>query len=227
MKRTVCYFCVCLEVIMMLALFGCGRQKYALNFDGYGFESKKTAYAAGDRVTVYFKLIATDTDYRFWADDDVALSQDYDNEHGYIFNFTMPKHDVTLHVESHNSMLAAERESLRVTLVNNVATADFWIMPQTEDNLKSSLWGTATAKALGAGEQRDITLTEPAEQLFIVRAIDEDHAYFSVKDVTLGDGYTIRFQTNDSRFDAVIEVLDADGTVLKTQPAFVGAFGAK
>ncbi len=212
----------------MLAFFGCGRQKHKLNYDGYGFESKKTAYAAGDRVTVYYKFIATDTDYRFWADDDVDLSQDYDNDHGYIFRFTMPEHDVTLHVESHNSMVAVERESIRVTLVNNVGLADFWILPQTEENLKTSLWGTATARALGTGERREVVLTETGEQeFFIVRAIDDDHAYYSVSDVTLGDGYTIRFQTEDSGFDAVIEVLDADGTVLKTQPAFVGMLGAQ
>ena len=91
-------------VISLLSLCGCGVQKYKVNFDGYGFESKRTSYAAGEKVTVYYDMIATDTDYNFYIDDDVDMKQSYDNDHGYIFTFTMPAHDVTLHEESHNSM---------------------------------------------------------------------------------------------------------------------------
>ena len=43
-----------------------------------------------------------------------------------------------------------DRESLCVTFVNNVETADVWVLPQTNENLKSSLWGTASAKNLEA-----------------------------------------------------------------------------
>ena len=226
MKRTVRYLCLFLGVIMMLTLFGCGKKKYTLRFDGYGFESKKTAYAAGDRVTVYYGPVATDTDYRFRIDDDVELSEEYDDERGYALIFTMPDHDVTLHVQSRNSMVVPEPDTIRVTLINRVDDADFWILPQTEENLKTSLWGTATAKDLRADETREITLAE-AEDAYIVRVIDDESAYYSAKDVRLGDGYSIRFTTGDSRYDAVIEILDADGSVLDTQTAFVGMLGAQ
>ena len=62
---------------MIMGLGGCGKQKYQLNFDGYGFESKKTSYAPGDTVTVYYGMIATDTDYHFSCDDDVSMEQEY------------------------------------------------------------------------------------------------------------------------------------------------------
>ena len=91
--------------LIMLSVSGCGKQKYKLNFGSYGFESRKTEYAAGEKVTVYYDFIATDTDYSFYIDDDVEMKQSYDNDHGYIFTFTMPDHDVTLHEESHNSMI--------------------------------------------------------------------------------------------------------------------------
>lgn len=92
-------------LLIMFGLSGCGKQKYELKFDGYGFESEKTKYAAGENVTVYYDMIATDTDYSFYTDsDDVELKRDYDDKHGYIFNFTMPEHDVTMKVESRNSM---------------------------------------------------------------------------------------------------------------------------
>lgn len=98
------FLLILIGVITVFSFSGCGQQKYRLNYDGYGFESKRTEYAAGDKVTVYFDLIATDTDYNFFIDDDVKMKQSYDNDHGYIFTFTMPEHDVTIHEEHHNSM---------------------------------------------------------------------------------------------------------------------------
>lgn len=98
-------FLIMIGALIMLSVSGCGKQKYKLNFDSYGFESRKTEYAAGEKVTVYYDFIATDTDYYFYIDDDVEMKQSYDNDHGYIFTFTMPDHDVTLHEESHNSMV--------------------------------------------------------------------------------------------------------------------------
>lgn len=227
MRKAVRYLCLFFGVVIMLTLFGCGKQKYKLNFDGYGFESKKTVYAAGAKVRVQLNLIATDTDYKFWIDDDVDMSKDYDHNHGYVFTFTMPDHDVTLHMSSRNSMLPRE-EDIGVTLINAVDTADFWILPQSDENLKTSLWGKATAKNLEAGTQCELTLTKTDEDdLFIVRIIDSDHAYFSANDIRLDDGYSIRFKTEDSKFDAVIEILDADGKILNTQGAFVGMLGAE
>lgn len=102
-----------------MILPGCGAQEgsdnmfnlgnstqYKVNYDGYGFDSKKTTYAEGETVTVYYRLIATDTDYSFSTDcDDVVLQQSYDVSQGYIFTFTMPAHDVTLSVSSRNTMV--------------------------------------------------------------------------------------------------------------------------
>ena len=103
MKKSIFLFLT--GVLLIMCLSGCGKTKYNLLYDGYGFESKKTKYTAGETVTVYYDLIATDTDYSFFLDcDDVSFKQDYDNSHGYVFTFTMPDHDVTIGVKSRNSM---------------------------------------------------------------------------------------------------------------------------
>ncbi len=87
-------------------MIGFGKKKHKLIFAEYGFTSKKTSYAVGESVTVYYDLIATDTDYSFYVEeDDVDLHRDYDTAHGYVFMFAMPDHDVTIHVSSRNSML--------------------------------------------------------------------------------------------------------------------------
>lgn len=44
---------ILIGVIIMLSFSACGRQKYTVNFDG-AFESKRTQYAAGEKVTVRY-----------------------------------------------------------------------------------------------------------------------------------------------------------------------------
>lgn len=91
--------------LISVALTACGAEddtvKYKLILNDSFFESEKTEYAAGEKVTVRYDIIASDTDYNFYSDD-VDLKTDYDG--GYVFTFVMPEHDVTLNVESHNSM---------------------------------------------------------------------------------------------------------------------------
>ena len=213
-----------LGVIIMLSLFGCGRNKHKLNFDGFGFESAKTLYAAGEKVTVYYPMVATDTDYHFTlSDDSITLSEDYDSKHGFVLTFVMPDSDITLKVTSRNNMV----QSSQITFINEVEKADIWILPQTQENMKNSLWGTATIGNMPAGEQRDIQISDTvADDLYIIKIIDDEHAYYSAQDITLGDGFVIRFKTDDSKFDAVIEITDADGNVVSAQKVFTGVFGA-
>ena len=217
---------ILLGVIMMFTLFGCGRTKHQLIFDDFGFKSQKSAYRAGETVRVYYDMIATDTDYRFWLDDDsVEMKQGYDDQHGYVFTFTMPDHDVTLHCDSYNSM--EYFPEIVVTVENEVEEADIWVLPQTEENLKSTLWGTATIGKLGAGETADVYLTVRDDaQAWLVRIIDRDHAYYSVQDLLLQDGFKVVFRSEGSKYEAVIEVLDENGSVVSQTRAFRGKLGA-
>ena len=223
-KRLILIF---LGVSMMVSLFGCGRRKYELRFEGSGFQSAKTAYAAGEKVTVYYDLIATDTDYRFWLDDEsVMLTQDYDDRHGYVFTFTMPEHALTLHVSSRNSMVYIP--TITVTFRNEVEEADVWILPQTEENLKSSLWGTPSVKKLGVGVGVELCLTEDeTAKAWLLRIIDDEKAYYSAQDLKLEDGYTVVFRSEGSRYDAVLEVQDQSGAVVFSAEAFTGVLGAE
>ena len=91
MSRTVRCLSLFFGVVMMLALFGCGKQKHELYFD---------------------------------------------------------------------------EESFRVTFVNNVETADVWVLPQTDENRNSSLWGTASAKNLEANTQCGIALSKENRLLY-------------------------------------------------------------
>ena len=92
-------------LLICLTLIGCtageDTVKFKLNLNDGDFTSEKTMYAPGEEVTVRYDIIATDTDYRFYSDD-VDFKQSFDG--GYVFTFIMPDHDVTLKVESRNTM---------------------------------------------------------------------------------------------------------------------------
>lgn len=90
------------------AVFGlssCGAEKYRLDFGGResNFENAKSSYRAGQTVTLYFRNIATDTDYSFFVDGEV-FNAGYDEKNGYVISFTMPAHDVKVGYTSRNSM---------------------------------------------------------------------------------------------------------------------------
>ncbi len=102
-KKQILFFTI--GVLLIMSLSGCGTTKYKLTFEGYGLKSAKTSYAEGEKVTVTYDMVATDTDYNFFTDsDDVKLDQEFDNNHGYVFTFIMPAHDVKMSVRSRNSM---------------------------------------------------------------------------------------------------------------------------
>ncbi len=95
----------------MFGLFGCGGEKYRLILDDEdAFTGVKESYRAGEKVEFCYsyRYIATDTDYTFYLDGE-KFSPSYKDDRGFVFKFKMPSHDVTVKVESRNSMIATPR----------------------------------------------------------------------------------------------------------------------
>ncbi len=102
-----------------MCLSACGSVKYNVDYGGKksSFDNARDSYAAGSKVTLYYSIIATDTDYSFYVDGE-KINPDYEESKGYIIKFTMPEHDITVSVESRNSMeyIPEEDESGKFTL---------------------------------------------------------------------------------------------------------------
>lgn len=124
-----------------------------------------------------------------------------------------------------NSETTSEK-TISVTFVNDVEEADIWIMPHTQENLKTSLWGTATISKLNAGEKQTVSIGESEDEKYIVRIIDKDKAYYSASEMILETGYTVQFKTDDSKYEAAIVSLDQNGKEIASKKAFQGVFGA-
>ena len=123
------YLLILLGVILMFSLFGCGERMYSLNLPS-GFESKKLHYKAGEEVKLNYSLIATDTDYSFYAD--VDFEQSYSDSEGYVFTFTMPNRDVYFWVESNNSMVYQPPVEYTEDELKEMIDEDNWIFDYYE-----------------------------------------------------------------------------------------------
>ncbi len=114
-----------------------------------------------------------------------------------------------------------------IIFTNEVETADIWILPQTEEILKTSLWGKATISDMKKGESTELSLNDlGGPGIYVIRIIDEDGGYFAMNDVPLDEDYSISFLTEDHHLDAWIEIRNADGEILKSEPVFEGMLGA-
>lgn len=91
--------------LLLTVLTGCGGEKYRVEYDSKDlYSNARDYYRAGTNVKLCFELIATDTDYSFLLDGE-RIPFTYDEKKGFIIEFTMPEHDVTLECETRNSMV--------------------------------------------------------------------------------------------------------------------------
>ncbi len=201
---------------LMLGLFGCSAKKYRVDYGGDKdfFKGAKDEYRAGEKVTVYYDLIATDTDYTFLLDGK-QINPDYSENKGYIITFKMPDHDVKLKVNSRNSMLPIE--CITVTFTNEINKSDVWILPETEENLKTTLWGEATAADLEKDESREVN-PEPLDGVgtYILRIIDEDQMYYSANGITLKDRDKLVLRKGDNSMTAILDVFSVGADTVQS-----------
>lgn len=107
-------------------------------------------------------------------------------------------------------------EMMKIRFVNEVEDTDLWILPQTEKNLKTSLWGTATVAMLKKEDTIEVAIEETSDHLYILRLIDQRGALYSANDFELHDGDTIVFDAIDDDFvRARLALLDKDGKEVK------------
>ena len=110
-----------------------------------------------------------------------------------------------------------------ITFINEVVKADIWILPQTEEILKTTLWGTATSAGMEKEEKKQFSLDGlGGPGTYVVRIIDTRGGFYSADGIPLEPDYTIRFTSENSFADAVLEVLDENGRIIDSRHAFVG-----
>ncbi len=98
--------------------------------------------------------------------------------------------------------------------------ADVWIIPDTEKNRKTSVWGTATIARTEPGKEAAVTLNEGT---YLFRMIDEDEMYYEANGIVLKDGAHIILHPGEGIKDPVLEVISADGRTSEKYEVFWAA----
>ena len=107
-----------------------------------------------------------------------------------------------------------------VTVINGVKDADIWLLPHTQQNLKTTVWGKATAPQVKTGEKRQVPLCEPGENgQYLLRMIDSDHFYYSANGITLKAGDTLQLE-DDEAGGVSATLTDPSGAVTATCKVF-------
>ena len=112
------------------------------------------------------------------------------------------------------------KTDMAISFTNGVQEADVWILPMTEENLKTTMWGTATAKSVKTGESRKTPLCKAGDEgQYIFRMIDTDEMYYSANGIKLEAGWTAEVK-GDELNSITLEVKNADGEVDATYEVF-------
>ena len=108
-----------------------------------------------------------------------------------------------------------------ITFVNGVEEADVWILPETEANLKTTLWGTATIAKLATDASCEVSLDAlGGPGVYILRLIDTRGMYYAVNGVPLAPGDIVQIRSGEVPMSALVEVTGADGALRETFEVF-------
>lgn len=110
--------------------------------------------------------------------------------------------------------------SNEVTFINKVNDADVWILTDTEENRKTTLWGTATVSNVKKGESRISPLCESGDDgHYMFRMIDADGFFYSAGGIVLQKGWTVEIK-GEALQSIIIEVTDENGALKNTYKVF-------
>ena len=115
-------------------------------------------------------------------------------------------------------------EPITITFINEVEKTDVWILTDTKENRKLSLWGTTTLGAMELNEERTISLPGSENGAYVIHMITPDDMYYGVSGIPLEEGYTIRFyKETDPYLVWYVAVMDTAGQEIGTYEVFCAA----
>lgn len=144
--------------VMLMGLFGCTGAKYHVDYHGQKslFHGAKDSYRAGQKVTLKYGPIATDTDYSFYVDGE-SVNADFDQKsYRYVITFTMPNHDIEVYCSSRNSMVYIEEPSTEAHVMTPVKV--YYLKNQESDYTAPENQVSMHAEALGMQGKLVLTL---------------------------------------------------------------------
>lgn len=113
-------------------------------------------------------------------------------------------------------------EKIKISVTNETVDADIWIVPDTDENRKTSVWGTATVSKDNAPVGKTvITEISASTEKYLIRMIDKDEMYYSADGIKIGQGQLLIIRCGEEDMTAIIEVHDKDGKLTAEYEMFM------
>lgn len=120
------------------------------------------------------------------------------------------------------SQTNVDNKVVEISILNQVAEADVWIIPDTEKNRKTSVWGKATLPKLDVQESKNAYVEVLADtDMYLIRMIDTAKMYYATDGVKLSNNQSIVIRKGNEGMLATVEVHSDDGTLLAEYEMFV------
>ena len=112
-------------VVSVMSFLYFMKPKYKVDYNGEKehYSGAKDYYRAGQKVTVYFNFVGTDTDYTFYLNGE-EINANYDYKKGFKISFIMPNEDVTLSYDEVRSMIRGAPQMLVNYYTKTTGTSD-------------------------------------------------------------------------------------------------------
>lgn len=101
---------------------------------------------------------------------------------------------------------------IEINIENQITETDIWVIPDTDKNRKTSLWGTATLAKIKTGEIKSAKVEESENgDLYLIRMIDVDQMYYEANAVSIEKNQSILIRKGEGIRDILVEVYNENG----------------
>ena len=167
MKKTMKIIVIIAAVAVgVAALFGAlsssGNEKYKMEYDSKDlYRGAKDSYKAGQKVTLRFPYVASDTSYRFYLSGK-AIDATYSDLGGYKLEFVMPPYDAKLECVTKNDMMyTPPEEGIKETLLYEYYSSTSAVADGHPETYTIALYYISETDAEGNQEDRtELRVTE-------------------------------------------------------------------
>jgi hypothetical protein len=115
-------------------------------------------------------------------------------------------------------------QKITVSIVDDVAPSSVWIIRDTPENRKTSVWGTAMVKPEELGKEYSFDIPLADDHKYRFHMIDEDGLYYSADIPELLECWKVRIYTSNKEFhDVILEIYDDSGALISEIDVFSAA----
>lgn len=115
--------------------------------------------------------------------------------------------------------ISQDGNDITISVTNNFTEADIWILPDTQENRKTTLMGQAQIKSGAEEDTVKLKLSSETDK-YLVRMIDTAQMYYSADGVEIENGQSLIIRKGEGNMSAVIEIISSEGEMINEYEMF-------